>query len=108
MEPWPVGRGVRGLAESGRRLRISRGLPGFGPVEPHTEVADHERVYDGDGGAGRARTVDPACGGACRRAARGALVGLRRGGGRAAVAPLAVRALLLRGGPDGVRPLPLS
>jgi hypothetical protein len=40
------------LAESGRRLRISRGLPGFGPVEPHTEVADHVRLYDD--GSGRA------------------------------------------------------
>jgi hypothetical protein len=40
------------LAESGRRLRISRGLQGFGPVEQHTEVADHVLLYDD--GSGRA------------------------------------------------------
>lgn len=31
----------------------------MGPVEPHAEVADHERVCDGSGGAGRARELDP-------------------------------------------------
>ena len=51
----PRGGGVRLLAESGRRLRICRGLPGCGPVEPHTEVADHDRVYDGNCRAGRSR-----------------------------------------------------
>src|SRR4029077_16784135 len=91
MEPWPFGRGVRLLAESGRRLRICRGLPGLGPVEPHREVADHVRLYDdGNGRAGRSRALNPAGGGARRRAARGAVAALGRGGGRAAAWPLAV------------------
>src|SRR5205823_14675893 len=91
-----AGCGVRLLAESGRRLRICRGLPGFGPVEQHTEVADHVRLYDGGSGwAGRARSLDSSCGGARRSAFGGADAALRRGGGRAAAAPLAVGALLL-------------
>src|SRR5262245_41877357 len=40
--------------------------------------------------------------------ARGADAGLRRGGGRAASAPLACAALLLAGGPDGFRSLALA
>src|SRR5439155_10428775 len=79
------------------------------PVEPHTEVADHVRLYDdGSGRAGRSRTFDPAGGGARRRAARGADVGLRRGGGRAGATRLAGSALLLRGGPDRLRSLSSS
>src|SRR5438876_7534444 len=74
-------------------------VAGVGPVEPHTEVADHVRLYDdGNGRAGRARQVDLLGGGACRRAARGADAALRRAGGRAGLASLACGALLLRGG----------
>src|SRR5436309_13465848 len=100
MEPWP----------SGRRRPIVGGewsapthlswVAGVRPVEPHTEVADHERVYDGNGRVGRARAFDPAGGGARRRAGRGANAALRREGGGAAAAPVAFGALLLRGGPD--------
>src|SRR4029450_12846343 len=76
MEPWP----------SGRRRPIVGGewsapthlswVAGVRPVEPHTEVADHGRVYDGNCRVGRAREVDPACGDSGRRAARGADVAL--------------------------------
>src|SRR5262245_11167055 len=45
-------------------------VAGVGPVEPHTEVADHERVYDGNCRAGRSRPLDSA-----GRAARGRAVG---------------------------------
>src|SRR2546425_5966157 len=75
-------------------------VAGVCPVEPHTEVADHERVYDGNGWAGRAREVDPVGGGPRRRVARGADAALRRRGGRGGPAPLACGALLLRGGSD--------
>src|SRR5262245_22435584 len=52
-------------------------VAGGGPVEPHTEVADHVRLYDdGNGRAGRARALDPAGGGARRRVARGADIAL--------------------------------
>src|SRR6266536_2836415 len=85
------------------------GCRGFGPVEPHTEVADHVRLYDdGSGWAGRSRSLDPAGGGPRRRAAGGADAALRRGAGGAAAAPLAVGALLLRGGPNRLRPLSAS
>src|SRR6266496_2133668 len=48
-------------------------VAGVDPVEPHTEVADHVRLYDdGDGRAGRSRAVDPAGGGARGRVAGGA------------------------------------
>src|SRR6266511_2919760 len=34
-------------------------VAGVGPVEPHTEVADHVRLYDdGSGRAGRSRALD--------------------------------------------------
>src|SRR5438876_7403014 len=75
-------------------------VAGVCPVEPHTEVADHGRVYDGHCWAGRARTLGPAGGGSRRGAGGGADAALRRGGGRAAAAPLAGSALLLRGGSD--------
>src|SRR5882724_2548795 len=39
-------------------------VAGVGPVEPHTEVADHVRLYDdGNGRAGRSRAVDSPRGG---------------------------------------------
>src|SRR5438876_6197735 len=65
-------------------------VAGVCPVEPHTEVADHVRLYDGGNGrAGRAREIDSAGRGPRRRVARGADACLRRGGGGACVAPLA-------------------
>src|SRR2546425_9878375 len=96
MEPWP-----RWLRRPDRWREWSAPthlswVAGVGPVEPHTEVADHVRLYDdGNGRAGRARALDPAGGGARRRAVGGADTALRRGGGRAAAAPLACGALLL-------------
>ena len=76
--PW--GGGVRLLARVVGAYAYVVGCRG-GPVEPHTEVADHDRVYDGNCRAGRARQVDSAGGGSRRRAARGADAALRRGGG---------------------------
>src|SRR5437879_12593076 len=74
-------------------------VAGVGPVEPHTEVADHVRLYDdGNGGAGRSRQVDAVGGGACRRAAGGADAALRRAGGRAGLASLVCGPVLLAGG----------
>src|SRR6266508_86546 len=70
-------------------------VAGVCPVEPHTEVADHGRVYDGNCRPGRSRSLDPAGGGSRGRAAGGADVALRRGGGRAGAEPLAGSALLL-------------
>src|SRR5207302_8516479 len=98
MEPWPCGRRrpIR-FGDWSAPTHLSW-VAGVGPVEPHTEVADHVRLYDdGNRRAGRARSLDPLGGGSCRRAAGGADAALRRGGGRARLAPLAGRALLLRG-----------
>src|SRR5881397_436391 len=83
-------------------------VAGVCPVEPHTEVADHERVYDGNCWHGCARAFDPVGGGPRRRVGGGADAALRRGGGRAAAAALAGGALLLRGRADRVRSAPSS
>src|SRR5207249_4465912 len=80
MEPWPCGRRrpIR-FGDWSAPAHLSW-VAGGGPVEPHTEVADHVRLYDdGNGRAGRARPLDQVCGGARRRAARGADAALRRG-----------------------------
>src|SRR3990172_10865978 len=81
-------------------------VAGNGPVEPHTEVADHERVYDGNRWPGRARALDPVGGGACGRAALRADAALPGGGGRSGAAPVAARAPLLRGGSHGLWAVP--
>src|SRR3989442_7925 len=65
MEPFPArGRPVAG-GEWSAPTHLSW-VAGVCPVEPHTEVADHERVYDGSRWAGRARAFDPAGGGSRR------------------------------------------
>src|SRR6059036_1317034 len=103
MEPWPRWARHPGFVREWSAPTHLSWVAGVCPVEPHTEVADHVRLYDGSCWAGRSRALDPPCGGLRRRVARGADVALRRGGGRAGVAPLAGGALLLRGGPDRLR-----
>src|SRR5579859_7970215 len=106
MEPWLCGPRCPIVGREWSAPAHLSWVAGGGPVEPHTEVADHGRVYDGNCGPGRARQVDSVRSGARRRVARGADAALRRGGGRAAAAPLAGSVLLLRGRPDRLRPLP--
>src|SRR6266446_2998900 len=105
MEPWPcwARRPVVG-GEWSAPAHLSW-VAGVGPVEPHTEVADHERVYDGNCWLRRARELGQAGRGSCGRVARGADAALRARGGRAGAATLAESALLLRGRPDRVRPV---
>src|SRR6266508_2211991 len=106
MEPWPLGRRRPVVGREWSAPTHLSWVAGVCPVEPHTEVADHERVYDGNCWTGRPREVDPLGRDPRGRAARGADAALRRGGGRAGAAPLAGGALLLRGGPDRLRSLP--
>src|SRR5438876_4193904 len=80
-------------------------VAGVCPVEPHTEVADHERVYDGNDRPRRARELGPFGCGPRRRVTRRADAALRASGGRAVAASLARGALLLRGGTDRLRPV---
>src|SRR6266545_5224517 len=108
MEPWPEWLRCPVVGGEWSAPTHLSWVAGVCPVEPHTEVADHERVYDGNCWTGRPREVDPLGRDPRGRAARGADAALRRGGGRAGAAPLAGGALLLRGRPDRLRPLPAS
>src|SRR5436309_14045709 len=103
MEPWPGGRRRPVCWRDWSAPTHLSWVAGGGPVEPHTEVADHARVYDGNCRFRRSRTFNSLGRRARGRVAGGADVALRRGGSGAVVASLAGGALLLRGGPDWLR-----
>ncbi len=67
MEPWPRGRRRPICWRDWSAPTHLSWVAGGGPVEPHTEVADHGRVYGGNCRAGRSRRVDSSCGGARRQ-----------------------------------------
>src|SRR6266705_4420162 len=106
---------ARGGAASGLRKKVVGAyamswVAGVGPVEPHTEVADHARpyVYDGIRRPGRPQELDPARCCARGRAARRAHDPLRPRCRAAAGLALAGSALLLRGRSDRLRAIPAS
>src|SRR6266498_4380664 len=85
MEPWPGWLRCPVVGGEWSAPTHLSWVAGVCPVEPHTEVADHVRLYDdGSGRARRSRALDPAGGGARRRAFGGADAARRRAGGRAA------------------------
>src|SRR2546423_1821590 len=108
MEPWPGWLRCPVVGGEWSAPTHLSWVAGVCPVEPHTEVADHVRVYDGNCRAGRARALGPPGCGSRGRVAGGADAALRRGGGRAGAAPVAVGALLLRGWSDRLRPASAS
>src|ERR1051326_8634341 len=99
MEPWP--RGWRCPVVGGEWSAPAHlsWVAGVGPVEPHTEVADHERVYDGNDRVGCAREHGAAGGGARGRVARREDAAVCARGDRAGGEPLAAGGpLVISGG----------